>query len=267
MVMDDPDVYEMEEYDGIGIFIPGHDIEREIDGPGMFKALLLTLGSFGLTIGITVVLVLPLMLFNLIYIDSQGYIYYGPWVMIFLTLAELGFIIPPIWYTRNKGFSLRSVGIKYYEPIKEIVLGLVFGIIMVGSNIAITYLIAEATNATYDDSGSFLLASDWYEVVGWVVVMFLVVGFSEELLFRGYLQRRMEIFFRPKSGSYKLLALLITSALFAAFHLDLIGLPTRFVLGLFLGYLCEKRKYSILGPSVAHGFNNAAVVVLAFIGF
>ncbi|MHA1576887.1 MAG: lysostaphin resistance A-like protein, partial [Candidatus Thorarchaeota archaeon] len=93
------------------------------------------------------------------------------------------------------------------------------------------------------------------------------VGFSEELLFRGFLQRRMEIYFRDRSQSYKMLALIITSIIFSAAHLDLIGLPTRFVLGLFLGFLAQKRKYSVLGPSVAHGFNNAAVIVLVFFGF
>jgi membrane protease YdiL (CAAX protease family) len=44
-------------------------------------------------------------------------------------------------------------------------------------------------------------------------------------------------------------------------------MPTRFVLGLFLGYLAQKRDYSILAPTVAHGFNNAIVVVLASLGF
>lgn len=266
MVMTDPDIYEMHEYEGIGIFIPGDDIERDIDNGGIFKALLLTLGSFGLTIGITVAIMIPLLLLNLIYIDIYGNISYDPWVFILLTTAELGFIVPPIWYAKSKGFSLQAIGIKNYEPLKEIALGLVFGIIMLGANIVITWIIAEAANLTYDDSGSLLLAENWIQVIGWVVVMFVIVGFSEEVIFRGYLQRRMEIYLRPKVRSYKFVALIITSILFAALHLDLIGLPTRFVLGLFLGYLCQKRKYSILGPSVAHGFNNSAVVVLAFLG-
>lgn len=267
MVMDDPDIYELDEYDGIDLFIPGDDIEREIDGAGMFRALLLTLGSFGLTIGITILLMLPLLLLGFIYMDFYGNIYYDPWVFIFLTIAEIGFIIPPIWYVKNKGFSLRSIGIKKYEPVKEIVLGLIFGAIMLAANIAITWIIAEAANITYDESDSLLIAENWGEVIAWVLVMFVIVGFSEELIFRGYLQRRMEIYLRPKTTGYKLLALIITSALFSAFHLDLIGLPTRFVLGLFLGYLCQRRKNSILGPTIAHGFNNSAVVVFAFLGF
>jgi len=74
------------------------------------------------------------------------------------------------------------------------------------------------------------------------------------------------MYYREKgSQNYKQLALVITSFIFAAIHLDMIGLFTRFVLGLFLGYLAQKRNYSIIGPTVAHGINNSAVVILALL--
>jgi membrane protease YdiL (CAAX protease family) len=63
------------------------------------------------------------------------------------------------------------------------------------------------------------------------------------------------------------MSLVITSFIFGAIHLDLIGLPIRFILGIFLGDLAQRRNYNIVGPSVAHGFNNAIVVVLASFGF
>ena len=75
------------------------------------------------------------------------------------------------------------------------------------------------------------------------------------------------MFFRERSRHYEILALVFTSFIFAALHLDLIGLPSRFVLGMFLGALAKWRGYSIVAPSVAHGFNNAAVIILAFFGF
>ncbi len=267
MVMADPDTFEMQEYEGIGIFVPGQNYERELDGRGMFKILLLTLASFGTTLGLAFLLLIPLMVANLIYFDMYGVVSFGPWAYVLLTTTEFGFIIPPIWYVRKRGFSLRSVGILMNQPLKEIVLGLVFGVAMISVNIAITWVIAEYSGIGHDSSESPFIASDWVEVIGWIVVMFVAVGFSEELLFRGFLQKRMEIYFRAKSGRYKLLALVITSALFAAMHFELIGLLTRFILGLFLGYLCQKRKYSILGPSIAHGFNNSMVIILVFLGF
>ncbi|MFW9836245.1 MAG: type II CAAX prenyl endopeptidase Rce1 family protein, partial [Candidatus Thorarchaeota archaeon] len=62
--------------------------------------------------------------------------------------------------------------------------------------------------------------------------------------------------------NYKIVALVISSFIFAAIHLDIIGLPTRFVLGVFLGFLAQQRNYNIIGPSIAHGINNGIVVFL-----
>ena len=138
---------------------------------------------------------------------------------------------------------------------------------MLASNIFITWLVSIGSGATVDNSVNLFASYDVWELIAWIVVMFVIVGFSEELLFRGFLQRRMEIYFRGRYDSYKLIALAITSFIFAAMHLDILGLAARFVLGLFMGYLAQRRQYSIVGPTVAHGFNNAAVVVFAFFGF
>ncbi|MHA1480864.1 MAG: lysostaphin resistance A-like protein, partial [Candidatus Thorarchaeota archaeon] len=218
---------------------------------------------------VTFVLMIPLMAGGFIILYPNGAIYFADWVMLFLSIAELVFVVPPIWYVRKHGFKLSSLGLKLNEPVKEIILGLIFGGVMLIANLAITWLVVTNTSIPLDDGGgdSLFSSGSIFEMIAWVIVMFAVVGFSEELLFRGFLQRRMEIYFRDRSKSYKMLALIITSIIFAAAHLDIVGLPTRFILGLFLGYLAQRRKYSLLGPSVAHGFNNAAVIVLVFFGF
>ncbi|MFW9980830.1 MAG: lysostaphin resistance A-like protein, partial [Candidatus Thorarchaeota archaeon] len=98
--------------------------------------------------------------------------------------------------------------------------------------------------------------------------MFVFVGFTEEVMFRGFLQKRMEMYFRSQgNSSFRLLSLVITSFIFGIIHLDMIGLPARFILGMFLGDLAQRRNYNIIGPSVAHGLNNSIVIVLASIGF
>lgn len=299
MVMDDPDFHDMDEYYDIEIYEPGKVIEREVNWDVLFRVLLLTGVGFALTFGITFALELPLLLFGFIDVNYfTGQIEFAPWVLILLTFAELGFIIPPIWYARRNGFGLDSLGIKIprrfakrvgihgvgdgadmprsvpvaftssrSEALKDIALGLGFGVLMLISNIIITWIVTLGSGAEIDDSVVLFQSSDVLELIGWIVVMFLIVGFSEELLFRGFLQRRMEIFFRSRSTNFKMIALVITSAIFSIMHLDLLGFAARFVLGLFLGYLAARRQYSILGPTVAHGFNNAAVVVFAFLGF
>jgi membrane protease YdiL (CAAX protease family) len=267
LAIDDPDSFEMQEYAGIDIFQPGSIIEREVDWNRLFHILLLTGGAFGLSVGITVIIMIPMMAAGLIVFDPiTGSIWLDPLAIILTTSAEIGFIIPPIWYVRKNGFTLGSLGIKNMKSLKDGLLGFAMGGFMFVAGLIVSFLISFAFDLP--DSGSgFFVVNNLFEVVLWVVLMFAVVGFSEELLFRGFLQRRMEMYFSTRRPNPGLFALVITSFIFAAIHLDPFGLPTRFVLGLILGYLAQKRNYSILAPTIAHGFNNSAIVVLVFFGF
>jgi membrane protease YdiL (CAAX protease family) len=267
LAIDDPDAFEMQEFTGIDIFEPGTIIERDVDWNRLFHVLLLTGAAFGLAIGLTVVLMIPLMASGLIVVDLiTGSIYLDPLAIIITTFASMGFIVPPIWYVRKNGYSLSSLGIKNMKSLKEGFLGIAFGGALLVANLLVSLLIGFVFGVPDTEVGFFVVET-LFEVALWVILMFAVVGFSEELLFRGFLQRRMEMYFsqrRPRAGLY---ALIITSFIFALIHLDPFGLPNRFVLGLILGYLAQKRKYSIMAPTVAHGFNNAAVVILVFLGF
>ncbi len=258
----------MEEYRGIEFFVPGALVEREVDGNRLFRVLLLTGAGFALVVAITLVMTLFLVAAGLIAIDIVTFaIYFAPWTFLILSIASLGFIVPPIFDARRRGMPLGDIGIKSDSPVVDVALGLLVGGVMLGLNFIVTYIINTTIGIPDDGSGDMFLASDPMELLAWIGVMFVVVGFSEELLFRGFLQRRIEIYFRSRNKNYRFWTLVITSFIFAAVHLDLIGLPVRFMLGVFLGYLAQKRKYSILGPTVAHGFNNAAVVVLVSMGF
>jgi len=261
-------MYEMDEHQGIDIFVPGALVEREVDGNRLFRVLLLVGAGFALVIAATFVLTIFLLAAGLIVIDYTSFaIYFGPWAFLILSITSIGFIVPPIVDAKRRGMPLGDIGIKSDSPVFDVLLGLLIGGVMLTLNFIVTYLINSTIGIPDDGSGDMFLASDPMELVAWVVVMFVIIGFSEELLFRGFLQRRMEIHFRPKNKNYRFWALVITSFIFAAVHLDLIGIPVRFMLGVFLGYLAQERKYSILAPTVAHGFNNAAVVILASMGF
>ena len=186
--------------------------------------------------------------------------------MIILTTASFAFLFGPVYYVRKNGLSYKSIGIRDMLSPRNAVLGVMIGLLMFGGNILFSWLISDVMNVPVQDDPT-LIASDIYELVGWVVVMFVVVGFTEEVLFRGFLQRRMEMYFRGKGNpsNAPIKAILITSFIFAAIHLDIIGLATRFMLGIFLGFLAQRTNYSILGPSIAHGLNNALIVILLFI--
>jgi membrane protease YdiL (CAAX protease family) len=267
--MDDPDLFELEEAIGIGIFEPGSLLENQIDNNRMLGVLGYTALGMALMIVATVIIMVPLMMVGLITI--YPYIYIDPLAMIVTTSAELVLVIPPLYYIRRHGLPRSSLGIKNMISPIDAILGFIFGALMIGANIAISWVISESTGPTPPPppgTVEILLARNWPEMIAWTFVMMVFVGFTEELIFRGFMQRRMEIYFRGRgTANYKLLALVVSSFIFGAIHLDLIGLPLRFVLGLFLGFLAQQRNYNILGPSIAHGVNNAVVVFLTSLPF
>jgi membrane protease YdiL (CAAX protease family) len=268
LVMEDPDSYDLKDATGIDIFVPSEEVEREINWDQLFHILILTGAGFIIMLGLTLVGTILLMAANLISIDLVTLeITFAPWSFLALTFAEIGFLYPPYYYVKKHGLSLKSIGIKNMKSIPDVGLGLIIGVIMLGANLFISNIIFEATGGGAEGDAGLFQTSGPLELIAWVLVMFCIVGFSEELIFRGFLQRRMDIYFRTRSENYKAWSLIVTSFIFAAVHLDLLGIPTRFVLGLFLGYLAQKRNYSILAPAVAHGFNNAFVVVFASLGF
>ncbi len=93
---------------------------------------------------------------------------------------------------------------------------------------------------------------------GFLIPMALIIGLApalcEELVFRGYLQTRVT----ARYGS--MVGLVIASAVFAAFHMDLVHSLSVFPLGLWLGWLCL-RSGSLYPAMIAHFYNNAFSVI------
>ena len=268
LVIEDPDSIVLEEHVGIEIFEPGSDIEREVDWDRLFQVLVYTGAAWALTMGLLVVILIPLIVLGLVGIDFVSLqILFAPWSFLILTLSEVGFLVPPIVYARRHNLPLASIGLKVGKPITEALYGLLYGMAMLVANLAITFFIGYLIPTPTDGSDQLFAVSGLPEFVAWVAVMFCVVGLGEEVAFRGFLQRRVEIYFQLRRSDNKRIALIITAVIFSAVHLDIIGFPARFVLGLFLGRLAQRRRYSIIGPAFAHGFNNSMVVLLASLGF
>ncbi len=268
LVMYDPDLYELKEATGIGIFEPGTLLEREIDKDQMIGVLGYTALGMVLLVVATMVIMFPLMMTSLIRFDYYFNVYIDPIAMLILTGAEIAFVIPPLYYIKKRGLPRSALGIKNMLSPIDVILGLSIGAAMLGANLIFSWIIEEVTGPSLPGGEGLLVARNWPEMIAWAFVMLVFVGFTEELIFRGFMQRRMEMYFRGRGTSnYKIVALLVSSFIFAAIHLDLIGLPTRFVLGIFLGFLAQQRKYNLLGPSVAHGVNNAVVVLLSSLPF
>lgn len=99
--------------------------------------------------------------------------------------------------------------------------------------------------------------------VGQLIATTLVVGFmaglSEEILFRGAMQRTMQ---DSRMGTHAVLW--IVAFIFSAFHMQFYGFVPRMVLGLWLGYLLLWTR-SLWVPIIAHTLNNSTVVIFSYL--
>ncbi len=90
-----------------------------------------------------------------------------------------------------------------------------------------------------------------------IIVIAIAPAFCEEMLFRGALQKTLQERMAPW------LAIVITSILFSAMHLQFYGFIPRFLLSVFLGllfYISGSMKLNMF----AHCFNNAVAVIVYY---
>ena len=92
-----------------------------------------------------------------------------------------------------------------------------------------------------------------------VFVVGLMAGLSEEILFRGAMQRTMQ-----DSRLNVHAAIWITAIVFSAIHLQFYGFVPRMLLGAWFGYLFVWTR-SLWVPIIAHTLNNSTVVVLNYL--
>jgi len=101
----------------------------------------------------------------------------------------------------------------------------------------------------FNSAGRFLVG---------VVVIALVPAVSEELFFRGVVQKNLVRWFSPHVGVW------LGAALFSAIHFQFFGFVPRFVLGLVLGYL-YLWSGNILVSMAAHFTQNAFQLLILYV--
>jgi uncharacterized protein len=92
-----------------------------------------------------------------------------------------------------------------------------------------------------------------------LLIVALIPAVSEEMIFRGVLQRIFTRLFR--SGH---IAIWITAIIFSAIHIQFLGFIPRLILGLVFGYLFFWGR-SLWLPIISHFVNNAFPVIMTYI--
>lgn len=106
--------------------------------------------------------------------------------------------------------------------------------------------------------GNLLKANTFLEAVLIVFVVAVIPALSEEMMFRGYIQRSFEIKIKPFYAAF------ITAVFFGANHFNPYGLLPLIILGLYFGYAAYVSD-SIVIPIILHFLNNFTAVMLYFV--
>ncbi|MHB9287274.1 lysostaphin resistance A-like protein [Halobacteriales archaeon Cl-PHB] len=168
--------------------------------------------------------------------------------------------------TPDWGWIRSYLGVRF-PSLKEI--GVVLGgyVLLFGILIAVS-LVVQAIGAEAAPNQTAEAASETPQIVPpLIVAMFLVVGPSEELLYRGAVQGRLREAFSAAP------AILITSALFAAVHVTALsgGLSARvttiailFFPSLVFGAVYEYTE-NLVVPALLHGLHNSVLMALIYV--
>lgn len=95
-------------------------------------------------------------------------------------------------------------------------------------------------------------------IIGFVVVA-IIPAIGEELIFRGILQNKLEVYFKSAH-----LAIIVSSLLFSGFHLQFYGFIPRLLLGILFGYLYYWSR-SLWYPIFAHLINNGLTLIMIYL--
>ncbi|TFG07286.1 MAG: CPBP family intramembrane metalloprotease [Promethearchaeota archaeon] len=238
----------------------------------------------GLLIGIIIILLFtaPSIIFN-------------PIFAVFSILAELLLILLPLWYVKKYlknptlqnrlellGFTWKNYTNK--DLLKEILIGLSFavvGIFLVAlSSIGIRLFLefffgVRIIESPPSDAETLITGMDILILILMVIMMLVIVGPTEEILFRGFMQRGLVRTIGEFWG------IIITAFIFAIIHLVallfyLITPVVFFILfvllfvpylaiSLMLGLLFRWRDENLIAVIITHGVYNSLTLIIAFL--
>lgn len=106
--------------------------------------------------------------------------------------------------------------------------------------------------------GNLMKAQNIPEILLVVITISIVPAISEEVMFRGYIQRSFQFKLKPYMAAF------ITALFFAAYHFNPYGIIPLAALGFYFGYSAYASQ-SLIIPIILHFLNNFFAVMLYFI--
>lgn len=181
--------------------------------------------------------------------------------------AAFMIVIAGLVFGANRKELLRSIGL--FRP--QGVLPMFFLTAFMGLVIELTMevffnpLIERVTLSQIDLSQVQLPSLESY--LTWVIVGFVLGGFLEEVLFRGFLMTRIAKFMKADMAS-DILALFITAVLFGICHRyqGWSGVISTGVTGFILGCIFLKFKKNLWYAICTHGFVNLTALTILYLG-
>lgn len=175
-----------------------------------------------------------------------------------LLLMEGIIVVPAVLYTRFKGGGYRSVfrlnPVKWNYMKAAVFMGI--GLSVLGDELdRLVQIVLPMGRDMMNQLNEYLSWNSFPEAVIVVCAVLIVAPLSEEALFRGFLQQRMEKATDATRG------VLITSLVFGIMHMNPWSFVQIIVLGLFLG-VAALATGSIWASLVIHSINNGIALIL-----
>ncbi|MBU1679577.1 MAG: CPBP family intramembrane metalloprotease, partial [Bacteroidetes bacterium] len=170
-------------------------------------------------------------------------------------------------FSKNKSEFLQSIGFKTPENLsKTVVFSLIFAVILeLSSQIILTPLIENIFQSKLDLSNLDGLKGDFVNYSIMLVIGWVVGGFLEEIVFRGYLIMRLKKYIGEAKFSLFLI-LLIVSIPFGTSHAyqGISGMISTGIFAFIFGLVFILKKYNIWLPILTHGFVNMVGITVIY---
>lgn len=190
----------------------------------------------------------------------------GIWMGVFVT--EIGTLLISIYYL--KIFKIENLKMNELAGINEfnfhnLLLGAYFVPIIFFTGNIVSYIQSIFIYSPNESSLYYLIykPSNIWELIVWIVIMLIIVGPCEEIVFRGIIQKGFQNSFK-KNEKPEWYAIFFSSLLFSIFHVDLPHFLPIFFMGLLLGMIFYYTNSSLI-CAVSHGIYDSFSIILIFL--